>query len=390
MLDDDTGRRREALHALPSGIGVCNVVVRELFALQLTRCHQRAGRRMQVTVKSGLLVRVLAVAQILQFDEAAIRLPWEQLPHRGLAIFGQVKGRQIATDGAVVLADAVEGCHGQRKPGFFRQMPGGLQLRQRCGVLGGVGQHAHIFPVLGATAHHGGAANVNVLDSIVQAATGPGYSGLKGVEVDHQQVNGVNAMRGQRCHVFGHLTAGEQTAVHCGVQGFDAAVQHLGETREFGHFGHWQAVRGQQLGGATGGNQPDAQGVQGLREGQQASFVGDREESVHLFDQLVLKQLLAQRVAVEPQPLGGTGLVVVGVLHDNFKQWPLHHAHQHVVHAVWLGTLQVPEINLQAAAHTVLNHLLAHAVVSRCGSRLGRSTARAAGSRSICWLRRSK
>ena len=88
--------------------------------------------------------------------------------------------------------------------------------------------------------------------------------------------------------MLGYVTAGQQTAVHRGVQGFDAAVQHLGETGEFGHFGHWQPVRGQQLGGAAGGNQPDAQCVQGLREGQQAGFVGDREESVHLFDQLVL------------------------------------------------------------------------------------------------------
>ena len=82
------------------------------------RCHQRAGRWLQVTVKSGLLVRVLAVTQILQLDETAIRLPWEQLPHRSLAIFGQVYGRQIVADGAVVLADAVERCHSQSKPGF--------------------------------------------------------------------------------------------------------------------------------------------------------------------------------------------------------------------------------------------------------------------------------
>ena len=34
----------------------------------------------------------------------------------------------------------------------------------------------------------------------------------------------------------------------------------------------------------------------------------------------MLHQLLAQRVAVEPQPFGSAGLVVLGVLHHHFEQ----------------------------------------------------------------------
>ena len=46
VLHDHAGRRVEALHALPGGVGVGDVVVRELLALQLLRRGQRAGGRL--------------------------------------------------------------------------------------------------------------------------------------------------------------------------------------------------------------------------------------------------------------------------------------------------------------------------------------------------------
>ena len=59
------------------------------------------------------------------------------------------------------------------------------------------------------------------------------------------------------------------------------AIQHFGELRDLGHFGHGQALVGQQLGGAAGGQQLDAQRVQRLREFDDAGLVGDGEECVH-------------------------------------------------------------------------------------------------------------
>jgi hypothetical protein len=123
----------------------------------------------------------------------------------------------------------------------------------------GVGQHAHVLPVLGGAAHHGGAADVDVLDRVFQRATGLGHGGFKRVEVDHQQVDGVDAVVLQRRHVLGHIAPRQQAAMHLGVQGLDAAVQHLGEAGDFGHLGHGQALVGQQLGGAAGGDELDAQ-----------------------------------------------------------------------------------------------------------------------------------
>jgi hypothetical protein len=41
----------------------------------------------------------------------------------------------------------------------------------------------------------------------------------------------------------GSVAAGQQAAMHLGVQGLDAAVQHLGEAGDLGHLGHGQALR---------------------------------------------------------------------------------------------------------------------------------------------------
>ena len=116
MLDDDAGGHIKALDAFPCGIGIGNVVVAQLFALQLLGGDQRTGRGEQVPVQRGLLVRVFAVAQVLQLDKASIALRGEQV-QLGYRIIGhavaKLHGRQIIADGTVVLADAVECSHAE-------------------------------------------------------------------------------------------------------------------------------------------------------------------------------------------------------------------------------------------------------------------------------------
>jgi hypothetical protein len=280
VLDDHAGGRVKALDAFPGGVGVGDVVVGELLALQLHAGDQRAGGRVQVAVQRGLLVAVLAVAQVLHLGEDAVALAGEQrtLGHVGLRqlLCLERDGRQVVADGAVVLRDAVERGHRQREAQLVGQLAAvGLQLGQHGCVLVGRGDDAHVLPVLGGAAHHGGAADVDVLDRVGQRATGLGHGGFKGVEVDHQQVDGVDAVLLERRHVLGQLAARQQAAVHLGVQGLDPAVEHLGELRDLGHLGHGQAFVGQQLGGAAGGEQLDAQRVQFLGEFNDAGLVGD-------------------------------------------------------------------------------------------------------------------
>ena len=52
--------------------------------------------------------------------------------------------------------------------------------------------------------------------------------------------------------MFGQIAPRQQATMDFGVQGLDAAVQHLGKAGELGDFGDRQALVGQQLGGAAG------------------------------------------------------------------------------------------------------------------------------------------
>ncbi len=183
----------------------------------------------------------------------------------------------MITDGSVVVADAVEGRYSQRELRRFGQRAL-LQLTKHAGVLRGVGQHGHVLPVLGGAAHHGRAADVDVLDRFFQCAAGLGDGGLEGVEVDDEHVDGVDGMGLQRCHVLGHITARQQAAVHARVQRLHAAIQHLREARVGGDLGDGQAGLGQQLGGAAGGQQRVAECVQLAREFDDAGFVGNGKE----------------------------------------------------------------------------------------------------------------
>jgi hypothetical protein len=223
--------------------------------------------------------------------------------------------------------------------------------------------------------------------SIASSSVQPGLATVdfKRVEVDHQQIDGGYAVGRQCRHVLGHIAPGQQAAVDLGMQGLDAAVQHFGKAGVVGDFSHRQAGVGQQLGRAAGGQQLDAQGVQRLREFEDAGFVGNGNQCVHggvlkkgagsnaraegpergfLFDELVLDQLLAQGVAVQAQPFGGARLVLFGVLHDDLQQRLFHHLDHHVIHAVGLGAAQVLEIAFQAGAYALFDVFLAHAAAS--------------------------
>src|SRR6185437_6472062 len=82
-------------HSQAASVG--DVVVRELLALQLTRCGDRPAARRLVTVERGLLVRIFAVTQVLQLRTLPVEPVGERPPRARF-----VARRQIVADGAVV------------------------------------------------------------------------------------------------------------------------------------------------------------------------------------------------------------------------------------------------------------------------------------------------
>ena len=128
---------------------------------------------------------------------------------------------------------------------------------------------------------HRRAADVDVLDRILQRAAGFGDGRLERIQVDHEHIDGVDAVRGQCRTVLAQIAPRQQPAVDLRVQRLDAAVEHLGKAGVVGDLGDWQAAVGEQLRGAAGGQKPDAQRVQAAGEFENAGLVGNGNQCVH-------------------------------------------------------------------------------------------------------------
>ena len=71
-----------------------------------------------------------------------------------------------------------------------------FEFRNHGVVLVGIGQNSDVLPVFSGTAHHCRATDVDVFDGVFQRTAGFCDSGLKGVKVNHQQVNGRDTVGG--------------------------------------------------------------------------------------------------------------------------------------------------------------------------------------------------
>jgi len=152
----------------------------------------------------------------------------------------------------------------------------GIHLGQHAGIVAGVHYHGHRGVILGRGAQHGGAADVDVLDRQGEVAVGARYGLLEGIEVDHHQVDRLDAVLGH--HRVVGAAPSQQAAVDLRVQGLHPAVHHLGKAGVVGDLGHRHVVVGEQLGGAAGTENLHAAGVQFTGEVEDAGFVRDAEE----------------------------------------------------------------------------------------------------------------
>ena len=93
--------------------------------------------------------------------------------------------------------------------------------------------------VLGGGAHHGWAADIDILYRILQRAAFTGNGLGEWIKVNHHHVDWRNPVL---LHNAVILTATTQNAaVDFRVQGFDASIHHFRETGVIGHFGYRQA-----------------------------------------------------------------------------------------------------------------------------------------------------
>ncbi len=170
------------------------------------------------------------------------------------------------------------------RKGLLRQPPAGfaaeraaaaLQFFNQSGVVGDAGDDGDVFKVFGGGADHRGAADIDVFNQMAEGYAGLGGGFLKGVEVHHHHIDGLDAVGGDGGFVLLVAANIEQAAVDFGVQGLDAAVEHLREAGEVADVFDGQAGLAQSTCGSAGGDQLDAKAGQRLGKLHQADFVGN-------------------------------------------------------------------------------------------------------------------
>ncbi len=255
MLDDDAGCRRvsrtEGLDRFPGRIGIADVVVGKLLALQLLVAGDAARHGNGFAIERGLLVRILTIAHGIGLVEGQLQTRGEG----GWLIVGVEAGEPVG-DGAIVARGVHKGFLGQRKArgvGDFSLVR--LQLIDDAGVVGRLGHDGAaallVTVVFRRSTHHGRAADVDVLDGVGQRAILFRNRLLEGIEVHHDQVDGGDAVLFHGRGMFGVAADAEDAAMHLGMQGLDATVEHFREAGVVGNVGDIEAGIAQQLGGAA-------------------------------------------------------------------------------------------------------------------------------------------
>jgi hypothetical protein len=259
----------ELTHGVERGVHVDQVVEGQLLAALVQRLRQRqaAGLCVAIDVERAALVRVLAVAHVVALAEA--QRERARVGRAGLA-------RHVGGDRAVVGGRVGEGLGGQLGAQLERGLARDAERLEYAAVVGRLGHDGDAAVVLGGAAHHGRAADVDVLDDLVVLGAGR-HRLLERVEVHAHEADGLAPDAGQRGAVLVQV-AHEDAAVHARVQGLHAPVHDLGGLRVLRHVDYREARFAQRLGGAAGREDLDALGSQSLGKLNDSGLVRDRHQ----------------------------------------------------------------------------------------------------------------
>ena len=215
-------------------------------------------------IESGLLVRVLAIAQRLLLCKCKRQILRFFLTDFLSKIGGNVR---------IVGGGVAEHLGGQTAARLQGGVAMGLQFLQHCGIVGVIDDHGHESMVLGRAAQHGGTADVDVLDGILKRGTLFLDGLFERVKVHHHHVDGGDAVGFHLLDMLGVRTHGEQSAVHLRMQGFHPAVHDFREARHLADADGLHARGLQRLAGAAGGDDCKTQFHKLLRERHHAFLV---------------------------------------------------------------------------------------------------------------------
>jgi len=100
---------------------------------------------------------------------------------------------------------------------------------------------------------HGWAPNIDIFYRVFEAAVEVGDGLFEGVQIHAYQIDALQAVFLHGGFVSIIVAPIQEASVNLWVQGFDSAIQHLGEAGKFTDVYDWDACFANSAGGAAGG-----------------------------------------------------------------------------------------------------------------------------------------
>jgi hypothetical protein len=151
------------------------------------------------------------------------------------------------------------------------------KLGQQAVIISGFHHNRDIGMVFGGGADHRRTADIDVFDAVIIGLACP-HRFFKRIEIDHQKIDGTDAM-GQHRGLMDRIgTDGQQAAVDFRMQGFHPPIHHFRKAGDIRDIENRKAGIPDRLTGATGRYQFDPLLMQGPGEGDQIGLVRDGQQ----------------------------------------------------------------------------------------------------------------
>ena len=160
---------------------------------------------------------------------------------------------------------------------FTAQLPS-LQAFDYTVVISGIYNYSYVLPVLSSSANHGRTADIDVLDCLFQSYAILENGLLEGVQVDCHHIDGGDAQLFQLSHVLRVGTHRQNAGMYSRMQGFDTAIQALGEAGHIRNAGYSNTIFLQSACSAACGNYFISQLFQLPGKLNNASFIRNAEQ----------------------------------------------------------------------------------------------------------------
>ena len=174
----------------------------------LVACEQTLANT-HFTVESRFLMRVFAVAHILDFDELTRKAFGEV---NLLTVFAQAC--EIVGNHRVVAGGVAENFLSQSQSRGRAHFTFFFQFGKHLTVIGRIHNNRDTFMVFSRRADHCRTADIDIFDRVFKSAIRFGHRCFKRIEIDNDDIDGIDIVIGQSLHVFRIGTTGQDAGMN--------------------------------------------------------------------------------------------------------------------------------------------------------------------------------